>query len=371
MAIAISLLILILTIYLIHISIKLRPYNQGPLKIKTFDGTDCPYHPSVLYFKDSWNGYKYWMAETPFSPESKPYRDRNECPSIHVSNDGITWNEIIQDPIDNLTEKEIEELDYFSDPHLVFVNDRIECWYRFTHRNGNEGNFSNLQLIRKYSTDGQHWSEREVMVNLATDEGNSLGNMVVSPAILYQEGKYRMWYVNSELRTYRELSYSESLNGKEWTEQMICTFEREENTPWHIDVNFINGKYYLISYNFKDLTLWESMNGISFTYINKILEPSVMGSFYSEGLYRACILKDRKLKIYFSANDAFKTYIGLLENEKDDENNISFKFTTNKRHRNTVSLVRYVFAKKWLSAKFIAKRYSVLLSNKLNFKQRM
>lgn len=364
MVIAISLLILILIISLVRISVKLRPYNQEALKIKTFDGTDSPYHPSVLYFKDGWNGYKYWMAETPFSPKSKPYRDRNECPSIHVSDDGVTWNEIMQNPIDNLTEKEVEELDYFSDPHLVFVDDKIECWYRFTHRNGNESNFNNLQLVRKSSTDGKNWSEREVLVNLATDEGNPLGNMVVSPAILYEDEKYRMWYVNSESRSYRELSYSESHNGKEWAEQKKCTLVGQENMPWHIDVNFIDGKYYLISYNFKDLTLWESVNGISFTYINKILEPSVLGSFYSEGLYRACIIKDRNLKIYFSANDAFKTYIGLLEGK----NIFSFKFTTNKRHHNVASLVQYVFAKKWLSAKFIIKRYSILLSNKFRHK---
>lgn len=352
MAIAISLLILILTIYLIHISIKLRPYNQGPLKIKTFDETDSPYHPSVLYFKDGWNGYKYWMAETPFSPKSKPYRDRNECPSIHVSNDGVAWNEIIQNPIDNLSEKEIEELEYFSDPHLVFVNNRIECWYRFTHRKGITNNYKELQLVRKTSKDGVNWSEREILINLATNEGNSLGNMVVSPAILYQEGKYRMWYVNSESRTYRELSYSESENGTEWTTHQKCILVGAKNVPWHIDVNFINNKYYLVSYNFKDLTLWESDNGIIFNYINQILEPSVIGSFYSEGLYRACIIKDKNIKIYFSANDAFKTYIGLLQKDNDK----GFAFVSKEKHQNMTSLLLYICSKKWLSIKFITKR---------------
>ena len=91
--------------------IKLRPYNQKPLEINTFDGSNSPYHPSVLYFENGWNGYKYWMAETPFSPQSKPYEDRNECPSIHVSNDGINWTEIIKNPIDDLTEKEIEYIE--------------------------------------------------------------------------------------------------------------------------------------------------------------------------------------------------------------------------------------------------------------------
>lgn len=344
--------ILIPAIYLTYVSFRLIPYNQGALKIKTFDRTNSPYHPSVLYFKNGWNGYKYWMAETPFSPRSKPYRDRNECPSIHVSNDGVTWTEIIKNPIDDLTEKEIGELDYFSDPHLVLVDDRIECWYRFTHRRGITNNYQELQLVRKTSKDGVNWSEREILVNLATNEGNSLGNMVVSPAILYQEGKYRMWYVNSESRTYRELSYSESYNGTEWTTHKKCILVGAKNVPWHIDVNFIDNKYYLVSYNFKDLTLWESDNGIIFNYINQIIEPSVIGSFYSEGLYRASIIKDKNVKIYFSANDAFKTYIGLLQ----EDNGKGFAFVTKERHQNMISLPLYICAKKWVSMKFITGR---------------
>ena len=200
------LIIIVISCYFLWLWIRLRPYNQGALKIKTFDGSDSPYHPSVLFFENGWNGYKYWMAETPFSPKGKPYEDRNECPSIHVSNDGINWTEILKNPIDNLTEEEIEELDYFSDPHLVFVNGYIECWYRFTHRKGITNNYSNLQLVRKTCKDGINWSEREILVNLATNEGNSLGNLVVSPAIIYQDGKYRMWYVNSESRVTRGVS---------------------------------------------------------------------------------------------------------------------------------------------------------------------
>lgn len=339
-------------IYIITLWIKLKPYNQKPLDIKTFDGSSSPYHPSVLYFKDRWNGYKYWMAETPFSPKGKPYRDRNECPSIHVSNDGITWADITANPLDDLNEKEIKELDYFSDPHLIFVDEHIECWYRFTHRYGVKDKYDDLQLVRKCSNDGINWSTREVIVNLATNEGDSLGNMVVSPAILYHNGKYRMWYVNSESRAYRELSYSESTNGKQWSLQRKCILKGSENTPWHIDVNYIDGKYYLLSYDFTDITLWESNDGITFDYIKKLLKPSVIGSFYSEGLYRACIIKDTDFKIYFSSNDAQKTYIGLISGD-----NISnLKISSKERHKTFVSFIKYVCVKKWISIKFITNR---------------
>ncbi len=353
MGITILLIILAgITLYITISWFKLTPYNQKPLEIKTFDGNNSPYHPTVLYFKDGWNGYKYWMAETPFPPNSKPYRDRNECPSIHVSNDGVMWTEITQNPIDDLTEKEIKELDYFSDPHLVFVDEKIECWYRFTHRDGIDNKFNNLQLVRKTSSDGINWSKRDVLVNLATSEGDNLGNMVVSPAILYQDGKYRMWYVNSESREQRELSYSESIDGKNWAEYKRCTLQGIDNTPWHIDVNFIDGIYYLISYNFKNLTLFKSVDGITFNYVNIILEQSVDGSFYSGGLYRACIIKDNNLKIYFSANDVKRTHIGLLEGDDCTQ----FQLVEFGKFRTFFSFAKYFIAKKMISICFITKQ---------------
>lgn len=342
----------LITIYLTAKWLRLRPYNQCALNIKTFDGFDSPYHPSVLYFEKGWNGYKYWMAETPFSPKCKPYRDRNECPSIHVSNDGINWTEIDKNPIDDLTGKEIEELDYFSDPHLVFVNGHIECWYRITHRGGIKDNYNNLQLVRKCSKDGTRWGKREILVNLATEEGNSLGNMVVSPAIIYQEGTYRMWYVNSESRKERCISYSESPDGKNWTVCKICTLNGDNNIPWHIDVNYINGKYFLLSYDFKNLTLWESSNGITFCFIKEILNPSVIGSFYERDLYRSCIIHDNRFKVYFSASDSLKTRIGLMEGENLGE----LEVYPLGKHQNLISLSKYICKTKWITVTFVTRQ---------------
>ena len=40
-------------------------FGKTPLEIKTPDGYNEPYHPSVLYFENGWKGYRYWMAFTP------------------------------------------------------------------------------------------------------------------------------------------------------------------------------------------------------------------------------------------------------------------------------------------------------------------
>lgn len=101
--------------------VALQDKNQLPLNIETFDGLNSPYHPSVLYFPDSWNGYKYWMAETPYSPKCQPYRDRNECPSIHVSQDGVNWlvPDGLTNPIVNFGVEGERNLDYYCDNCLI------------------------------------------------------------------------------------------------------------------------------------------------------------------------------------------------------------------------------------------------------------
>lgn len=322
---------------------RLQKYNQRPLDIKTFDGSDSPYHPAVLYFENGWNGYKYWMAETPFSPKTQPYWDRNECPTIHVSNDGVNWSFVGDElkPIDDLTAEEVAGLDFFSDPHLVFVDGRLECWYRFTHRRGIRHDTSFVELCRKTTTDGEHWSEREVLIDLLhSPVGQQFSNMVVSPAILHQDGKYRMWYVNSEADVQREVHFSSSSDASTWGDIQHCKLIGHAINPWHIDVNYIDGKYYLVCYD-HDITLWESKDGVDFVYKKQLVNLGVFGCFYWTELYRAVLIKDNSYKLYFSAADSFNTYIGLMEGDRVD--NMIVKLLENKEYRSFGNMFGFVY----------------------------
>ena len=62
---------------------QFQKYNQAPLIIKTPEGSNQPYHPSVIYIPEGWNGYKYWMAGTPYPLGEEVYLD---C--LHIENDG-------------------------------------------------------------------------------------------------------------------------------------------------------------------------------------------------------------------------------------------------------------------------------------------
>ena len=139
---------------------RLGGTNQNPLLLNDFSGYNQPFHPSVIYHKDGLYGYRYWMVQTPYPIGGRPYRARWECPSIYCSNNGIDWEtKRYNNPIDDLTPDEIENGDYFSDPHLVYRDDtgELECWYRLTHMDMTKEK-KKLQyptyLIRKRSGDG-------------------------------------------------------------------------------------------------------------------------------------------------------------------------------------------------------------------------
>ena len=132
-----------------------EPYNQSPLNIETPEGNAQPYHPSVVYNPGGWNGYAYWMAETPYplGPDGDwnglpPYRARWETPCIHASHDGIHWETPgdLVNPIDDLNETEIENRDFFSDTHLVMNGDTLE---EIAEKLGYKNHSGVLKRIRK------------------------------------------------------------------------------------------------------------------------------------------------------------------------------------------------------------------------------
>ena len=339
---------------------KLKPYNQSPLKIQTFDGLNSPFHPSVLYFADGWNGWKYWMVETPFSPKCRPYVDRNECPSIHVSNDGKNWAEPkgLNNPLVNFGVEGEKNLDYYSDPHLVMRDGKMECWYRLTERHGDVYNRDKVSLRRIVSTDGVNWSDEEIISRLWENaDGKGLGKMVVSQALIYNpEEGYTMWYVNSEDHNgERQIVFSRSNDGVNWIDAKLCEMHGFYINPWHIDVQQdFDGSLLMTVYDNFDLTLWQSSNGKDWKFVFRMLSPShVVGSFYRNGLYRSCIVKDdMNYKLYFSAYDLYKTYIGLAEIKIIDKKIVVISENPNHSLR---EFILYIINDEYNHIKFIIK----------------
>ena len=271
-------------------------YN-GPveLDLKDFSGYNQPFHPSVLYLENGFSGYKYWLVQSPYPIGGQPYRDRWEVPVVYKSNDGIDWI-TVADPLDDLTQSEINNFDYMSDPHLVYREDTntLEVWYRITETSS--GRIT--RIVRKTSADGENWSDRETMI-----PGMVPGSLEIwrSPSVLWDNSikRYRVWYTNDH-----GVFYSSSPDGKVWSSQMTV-YRDKSHRVWHLDVNYYDGKYHLLSYSSssRDIYYYESADGINFIFVKIIMAENDGNPLYSKGLYRAVSIKDGsgKVRLYTSA----------------------------------------------------------------------
>lgn len=269
-----------------------------------------PWHPSVVYVLEGWNGHRYWMAETPFPPfHVDPYKDRWELPCIHYSDDGMHWNSIDANPIDDLTDEQIAIHSYHSDPHMVMKDGVLYCYYRLM-----ENHDERTTIIRKHSADGVNWSEREV---IKVESGKSkVESNIISPAVVWTGVKWRIYYVDDTfINLQRGIQLAESEDGIHF-EVVGSVWKQQEVKPWHIDVQLIDGIYYLLVHDVDDNALWlyTSKDGMHFGGEIKILRAShKLYDYWSHKLYRACLVNIKgKTHIYFSANDGMASYIGLM-----------------------------------------------------------
>lgn len=185
-------------------------------------------HPKVLYFEKGWRGYKFWMAYTPYPNGESEF----ENPCIAVSNDGINWSTPIgfnTNPLDFSFEN-----GYNSDTHLVYREDLdiIECWYRpYKYKERKAG------LFRRTSHDGINWAPRETMIDFN-------GIQMLSPAVNFENGKYKIWYCYDGEVRYIE---SKDSSGKSWPEKFqVIEFDWSKFYAWHMDVIKSGTEYEMI-----------------------------------------------------------------------------------------------------------------------------
>ena len=285
--------------------------EKGSLDIRTPDGSDEPLHPSVCYIdNDGWNGYNYWMAFTPYPIKSKIYRDRFECPCVVVSNDGLKWKYLNgKEYIDDLTNNQIAEMDYFSDPELVFVNNinTLHCYYRLSV-GGNGLQDKTVTVYRKSTRDGVNWTERQI-ITFCFDIVKDSNEPVISPAIVFDGTKYYLWFV-SDKKVFR----MSSDDGVCWYSDVECLLHGEKIIPWHISIILINNEYILTIYDMTErITIWKSEDGTNFTFcVTSLLHSKRMYSYYRATLYRASVVFDGNYKLYFSAGNTRRNSIGLM-----------------------------------------------------------
>lgn len=275
-----------------------------------------PWHPSVQYICGGWNSHPYWMAQTPWPPRlrpTSPYTDRWELPCIHYSDDGIHWKSILDNPLDDLSNSQIEDRDYYSDPHLILHDNVLYCYYRLFEKRS-----AQTAIFRKQSHDGFHWTSKTTIIF----EGIDPHQQIISPSIVFANGKWLAYYVNNKHSSpERGISVCESQDGVHFGNSVKIP-ALQEARPWHIDVQFAGNRFVFVVYDAnKDLlTLFTSEDGYIFHYQYTLLHRSRrLSDFWSHRLYRACFVPlgqkgDFNVsRIYFSAQNGRSSFIGMME----------------------------------------------------------
>ena len=271
-------------------------YNcKNKLEIISSYGDNQAYHPKVLAFKNKWNGYKYWMSYTPY-PNGV---DAKENPHIAVSNDLVTWKEPSEgvNPLDEPEDKQSRKR-YNSDSHIVYNSDKneIECYWRYVDDIENK-----LYIYRMDSKDGVNWSKK--IVTAFSDDRKKKD--FISPAIIYENNIYKMWYVDCDYKTV----YATSKDGIEWEDQKLfkLQYPKKLNT-WHLDVIHTQKGYEMVvvawdkwtNRNDMDLYYTVSKNETDFETARVILKPSRRSQYWdNKGIYRSSILYDNGMYYVF------------------------------------------------------------------------
>lgn len=280
------------------------------LKIVSSYGDDEAYHPKVIYFKDKFGGYKYWMAYTPY-PHAD---DAKENPHIAASNDMKKWEEPkeYKNPLepapDNFKVGDI----YNSDTHILYNSDteELEVWWRYVN---NED--KSVIIYRKTSKNGVDWSDKEVVIKNIRRKKDYL-----SPAVIYEDGKYKMWYVSGRKR----VEYIESDNLKDWSEpkDLNIDYSNKELKSWHLDVIHTDNGYEMVVSAFiknerNRMNLYYSKSDDNENWSNPeiILTPSfATDNWDNRGIYRSSLLKvDDKYYLFYSGiSNTGERGVGLI-----------------------------------------------------------
>ena len=202
------------------------PNAQKPLNIPTYDSSGQAIHPSVIdflneYFIPGWNGYRFWMAFTPY-----PYTNaQKENPSLAASHDGINWE--IPEGIVNPIVKPPKEMagENLADPDLIYNEQTNELWLYYMYREKNKDTAAKFELIR-IRKDLSHSAPLPVISFPGNDSLT-----LVSPCFWRESAsRWHLWAVR--LKNPNHIAYLFSTDGIHWSPQKLC-YDKSGNNPLH------------------------------------------------------------------------------------------------------------------------------------------
>ena len=239
--------------------------------------------------------------------------------AVTFSDDGVHWEEpqiTLQNDLSTGWEDDVNR------NCVLKIGDTWKMWYTGQAR-------GHSYLGYAESDDGLHFKRvlsEPIMISEYPYEGFS----VMNPCVLYEDGKYRMWYASGETYEPNVLAYAESADGIHWKK---CLFNPilvgEKDAWWEKDrvggcqVLKVDGEYYIFYIGYEDIDtaricLAKSKDGIrgfERSKLNPLVEP-VKEEWDADACYKPSALWDEetgKWRIWYNGRKGSVEYIGMAE----------------------------------------------------------
>jgi len=209
-----------------------KPFINSLKQIETptYDNSSQAMHPSVIDFKteygiETWGGFRYWMAHTPFTNSNSFF----ENPSLLVSGDGLTWISPpgIEEPLVSKPSASLNG-NYNSDPELVYDPDKnaLMLYWREYNRDAYE------RLWTKKISLNNEPSENILCFEKTWDYQTGL---VLSPTIWRKSAQeWYLWTTDGNVT----MHLCTSTDGITWSSGQPCSAPwytwNGGYIPWHI-----------------------------------------------------------------------------------------------------------------------------------------
>lgn len=220
---------------------------ENPLVIPTPDGLAAVTHPGVVFLPNGWNGYRYWMAFTPWPDGSR------EFPNIIASQNGVDWevpagltNPIIgQATVAATPSGGATPFGFAPDTHLVMLDeDTMACFFLMAWAGG--GSSQDAAMFRMTSTDGVTWGNLTRCIDTVAT-GRNAAHGITSPAVFQMpDGTWEMFGVTEFDGDFNRISRWTSPDTTAWTWQNQLVIPYGSGEPWHLDAHYVSGKYHVL-----------------------------------------------------------------------------------------------------------------------------
>lgn len=239
--------------------------------------------------------------------------------AVVFSDDGINWSEpVITLPADKKSGWE----DRVNRNCVLKIDGKYKMWYT-----GQARNYSFIGLAQ--SDDGIHFEkvcDEPVLIPERPWEGAS----VMNPCVLYENGKYRMWYAAGETYEPNVLAYAESNDGIVWEKSRInpiftsdknniyeqdrvggCQVVKTDDMGYlmfYIGYENIDKAQICIARSDNGITGWERFDG------NPIVSPDE-GMWDADACYKPSFLWNEEKKqwmLWYNGRAGINEYVGLV-----------------------------------------------------------